>query len=279
MNTDAPEVSTATMTDRPVIDPPMSRRAWVALVTIVRKEIVRFMRIWTQTLIPPAITMTLYFLIFGTLIGSRIGKESGFDYMQFIVPGLIMMAVINNAYANVVSSFFGAKFQGHIEEILVSPTPNYVIVIGYVAGGVTRALLVGLVVSGVSLFFTRLTIHNPWITAAAIFLTAVLFSIGGLLNALFARKFDDISIIPNFVLTPLIYLGGVFYAINKLPDWAQYLSRANPILYMVNAFRYGILGNEPDVPIPLAFGMILFFVAGLFWLALYLLNRGVGVRS
>lgn len=251
---------------------------WTAFSTIVYKEIRRFMRIWIQTLLPPAIMMALYFVIFGNLIGSRIGDMGGFDYMEFIVPGLIMMSVITNSYSNVVSSFFGMKFQHSIEEILVSPVPNWVVLLGYVMGGVGRGLAVGLIVTLLSLGFTDLSVQHIWITASTVFLTAVLFSIGGLINAIFATKFDDISIVPTFILTPLTYLGGVFYSISLLPDLWQTVSQFNPILYMVNAFRYGILGVS-DVDIVFSYLMICSFIVVGFSYALYLLNKGIGIRS
>ena len=251
---------------------------WVAFSTIVRREIRRFMRIWAQTLLPPAITMSLYFVIFGNLIGSRIGEMGGFDYMEFIVPGLIMMSVITNSYSNVVSSFYSTKFQRHIEELLVSPVPNWVILSGYVLGGVARGLAVGLIVTLLSLFFTDLQLQNLFITVAIVFLTSVLFALGGFINAVYANSFDDISIIPTFVLTPLTYLGGVFYSIQLLPEFWQTVSQLNPILYMVNTFRYGILGVS-DINIGFAFMMILLFIGGLFTYALHLLNTGKGIRS
>lgn len=251
----------------------------VGFYTIVVKEITRVLRIWVQTLVPPAITMTLYFIIFGNLIGSRIGVMDGFDYMQFIAPGLIMMSVITNSYGNVVSSFFGAKFGKHVEEMLVSPMPNAVILLGHVAGGVARGLLVGIVVTIIALFFTdELTVVNPMVTISVVFLTAVVFSLGGFINAVYARKFDDISIVPTFILTPLTYLGGVFYSISLLPDFWQKVSLANPILYMVNAFRYGFLGVS-DIPIGRAYLIIGLFIAGLYTFSLYLLNRGIGIRD
>jgi ABC-2 type transport system permease protein len=251
---------------------------WTAFSTIVYKEIRRFMRIWIQTLLPPAIMMALYFVIFGNLIGSRIGEMGGFDYMEFIVPGLIMMSVITNSYSNVVSSFFGMKFQHSIEEILVSPVPNWVVLLGYVMGGVGRGLAVGLIVTLLSLGFTDLSVQYIWITATTVFLTSVLFSIGGLINAIFATKFDDISIVPTFILTPLTYLGGVFYSISLLPEFWQTVSQFNPILYMVNAFRYGILGVS-DVDIVFSYLMICSFIVVGFSYALYLLNKGIGIRS
>ncbi|WP_415888751.1 ABC transporter permease [Neptuniibacter sp. SY11_33] len=250
----------------------------VAFWTIVRREIKRFMRIWAQTLLPPAITMTLYFIIFGNLIGSRIGEMGGFDYMEYIVPGLIMMSVITNSYSNVVSSFYSTKFQKNIEELLVSPVPNWVILSGFVLGGVARGLGVGLIVTILSLFFTDLQVQNLLVTIAIVFLTSVLFALGGFINAVFANSFDDISIIPTFVLTPLTYLGGVFYSIQLLPEFWQGVSQLNPILYMVNTFRYGILGVS-DINVGFAFGMIILFIAGLFSYALYLLQNGKGIRS
>ena len=251
---------------------------WVALKTLVRKEIRRFMRIWVQTLIPPAITMVLYFIIFGSLIGSRIGEVGGFNYMTFVVPGLIMMSVINNSYSNVVSSFYSAKFTGSIEELQVSPTPNYIILIGYVIGGVARGLAVGFIVTNLSFFFTKLPIYNLGITITVIVLTSVLFSIAGLINAIFANSFDDISIIPTFVLTPMTYLGGVFYSIDLLPEFWQGVSLLNPILYMVNVFRYGILGVT-DVNIVFAFSGVVVFLVALFMYCLYLLESGTKLRS
>jgi ABC-type polysaccharide/polyol phosphate export systems, permease component len=260
--------------------PTMNRtqRNLIALGTLARKETQRFLRIWQQTLLPPVITMTLYLIIFGSLIGSRIGPMEGYPYIQFIVPGIIMMAVITNSYSNVVSSFFGAKFGRYVEEMLVSSMPNYVLLLGYVIGGVGRGLLVGLLVIGVSLFFTDLHLHSFWITCSTILLTSVLFSLGGFINAIFARKFDDISIIPTFVLTPLTYLGGVFYSIDLLPSFWRQVSLTNPVLYMVNAFRYGILGHS-DIDIATAYGIILSVIAVLTAIALVLLHKGVGLRS
>ncbi|WP_440996908.1 ABC transporter permease [Arhodomonas sp. SL1] len=260
------------------MQPAYPRQTLIALATITRKETNRYLRIWVQTLVPPAITMSLYFVIFGNLIGSRVGPMEGHSFMEFIAPGIIMMAVITNSYNNVVSSFFGAKFQKHIEEILVSPTPNYTILLGYVAGGVGRGLLTGLIVTIIATGFADLSIQNLWITASVVFLTAVLFSLGGFINAVFARKFDDISIVPTFVLTPLTYLGGVFYSISLLPDFWQGVSLINPILYMVNAFRYGILGTS-DIPIGIAYAIIALFIALLGGFSLYLLERGVGLRT
>ncbi len=255
-----------------------AEKIFVAYKTIVQKEISRFLRIWMQTILPPAISMTLYFIIFGNLIGARIGKMQDFNYMEFIAPGIVMMAIINNSYGNVVSSFFGAKLQRHIEEMLVAPVPNWAILAGYITGGVARGLIVGLVVTLVALFFTELHVFNYFIVFAVVLLTAILFSLGGMVNAIFAQKFDDISIIPAFVLTPLIYLGGVFYSIDMLPTFWQFVSKLNPILYMVNAFRYGILGVS-DIDIVHAFVIILAFIFLLFTYALYLLNKGTGIKT
>ncbi len=251
---------------------------WIGLKTIVTKEVLRVLRIWIQTIVPPAITMTLCFIIFGNLIGRRIGTMDGFDYMQFIAPGLIMMSVITNSYGNVVSSFFGAKFGRHIEEMLVSPMSNATIILGHVAGGVLRGLLVGAMVTAIALAFTNLHVEHPLITISMVLLSSIVFALAGFINAVFARKFDDISIVPTFVLTPLTYLGGVFYSISLLPDFWQQVSRANPILYMVNAFRYGILGVS-DIGIGYAYAIVGLFVVGLFTACLMLLNNGVGIRE
>jgi ABC-2 type transport system permease protein len=251
---------------------------WVGLKTIVAKEFMRVIRIWVQTIVPPAITMTLYFIIFGNLIGRRIGTMDGFDYMQYIAPGLIMMSVITNSYGNVVSSFFGAKFGRHIEEMLVSPMSNATIILGHVFGGVLRGLMVGSLVSMIALGFTDLDVEHPFITISMVVLASTVFALAGFINSIFAKKFDDIAIIPTFVLTPLTYLGGVFYSISLLPEFWQKVSLANPILYMVNAFRYGILGTS-DISIGTAYTIVILFVVVLFSVCLALLNRGVGIRE
>ncbi len=255
-----------------------AREQWLAFLTIVRKEIKRYLRIWTQTLLPSAITMSLYFVIFGTLIGSRIGEMGGFTYMEFVVPGLIMMAIVTNSYSNVVSSFFGSKFNHSVEELLVSPTPNYVILMGYVVGGITRGLFVAIVVTLVSLFFTRLQIHSYFVVIIIVLMTSTLFALAGFINAVFANSFDDISIIPTFVLTPLIYLGGVFYSMDLLPDFWANVSKLNPLVYVVNAFRYGVLGVS-DVSLPFAFGMIALFTVVAFVYCMHLLNSGKRLRQ
>ncbi|EGR0299880.1 TPA: ABC transporter permease [Vibrio parahaemolyticus] len=251
---------------------------WTAFRSLLGKEVTRFSRIWVQTLVPPAITMTLYFIIFGNLIGSRIGEMSGFSYMEYIVPGLIMMSVITNSYSNVASSFFSAKLQKNIEELLVAPVPNYVIIAGYVMGGVTRGLLVGTIVTCVSLLFVDLQVEHWGIIVATVFMTSVVFALGGLINAVYAKTFDDISIIPTFVLTPLTYLGGVFYSISLLPEFWQGVSKINPIVYMVNAFRYGFLGVS-DVDIVTSFSVLGVFVVVLYAIAHYLVTKGIGLRS
>ena len=251
---------------------------WIGYKTIVRKEVTRILRIWGQTIVPPAITMTLYFIIFGELIGRRIGDMAGFTYMQYIVPGLVIMSVITNSYGNMVSSFFGAKFGKHIEELLISPLPNWVILSGYVTGALTRGLMVGVVVMAVSLFFTRIEVQYPLIMLSVLVLTAVVFALAGMVNAIFAQKFDDIAIIPTFVLAPLTYLGGVFYSISLLPEFWQKVSVFNPILYMVNGFRLGMLGAS-DVSLGATYGVILVAGVLLFTWCMILLHRGTGLRS
>ena len=256
----------------------VARKNLVALGTIVRREIMRILRIWGQTLMPPAITMTLYFLIFGGLIGSRVGQMDGIRYMDFIVPGLVMMSVIQNSYGNISSSFFGAKFGRHIEELLVSPMPNWVILGGYVAGAVLRGVMVGAIVLCIAMFFTRVRVPHPLVMVSSVLLGAVIFSLAGFINAVYAKKFDDVAIVPTFILTPLTYLGGVFYSVKLLPAWAEAATHANPIFYMVNAFRYGLLGVS-DVSMWTAYALMLGFVVALGSLALWLLKRGTGMRS
>ena len=251
---------------------------WVAFKTIVSREIRRFTRIWVQTLLPPAITIALYFVIFGNLIGSRIGEMNGFDYIDYIVPGLIIMSVITNSYSNVVSSFFSTKFQRSVEELLVSPVPNYIIIWGFVIGGVARGLSVGGIVTFLALFFADLTLVNLFVTISVVVLTASMFSLAGFINAVYAKSFDDISIVPTFVLTPLTYLGGVFYSLKLLPDFWYNVSLINPIVYMVNGFRYGILGVS-DVSLWVTYSMLLLFIAGLYSWAWYLVTKGIGLRT
>jgi len=254
------------------------RQNHIAFQTIASREISRILRIWTQTLLPSVMTSALYFVIFGSLIGSRIGEMGGVDYISFIVPGLIMMAVINNSYSNVASSFFGSKFQKNIEELLISPTSNYTIILGVISGGIFRGLMVGFFVTIISLFFTKLLIYNIFILISSVLLTSILFSLAGLVNGILATRFDEVGIVPLFVLTPLTYFGGVFYSISMLPEFWQNLSLLNPILYMVNIFRYGFLGTS-DVNIFYAFLMIFVFIIIFFSWSSYLLKKGKGLRS
>lgn len=250
----------------------------IAFITILTKEVRRFTRIWPQTLLPPAITTSLYFLIFGALIGQRIGRIHGVSYMEYIVPGVILMSVISHSYANVVSSFYSTKFQKHIEELLVSPVPNWVILAGYVSGGIARGLMVGSVVAGISLLFTDLVPLNISLALIVVLMTSTLFALAGFINAVFADSFDAISIIPNFILTPLSYLGGVFYSISMLPEIWQKISLANPILYMINAFRYGLIGVS-DVNIQFAFMITGGFIGVLALFSLFLLHKGIGIKT
>lgn len=253
-------------------------RYLVALQTILFKEIYRFMRIWPQTILPAAITTSLYFLIFGTLIGGRVGNMHGYSYMNYIVPGVVLMTVITNAYGNVVASFYSTKFQRNIEELLIAPVPSWVILSGYVLGGVARGFAVGAVVAGIGFAFSDLSLSHPWVIAGMFLFTATLFSLAGFINAVYANSFDDISIVPNFVLTPLVYLGGVFYSIDMLPGFWRTISLGNPILYMVNAFRYGFLGVT-DVEIHLAFLIVGGSILVLLLWALILLRRGTGLKA
>lgn len=255
----------------------MIQQQLIALQTLIMNEIRRILRIWPQTLLPPAVTMSLYFLIFGKMIGSRVGEMGGVSYMQFIVPGLIMMAVIGNSYSNVVSSFFSTKFSGSIEEMLVSPISKHTILLGYIVGGLFRGLVIGATVTVLALFFTQLSLTHVFVTIFTIVMTSALFSLGGMINAIFARSFDDISIVPSFVLTPLTYLGGVFYSLNDLPDFWQKVSLFNPIVYMVNAFRYGVLGHS-DVNVWGSLIAIAFFTLVFYTIAYGLLKNGSRLR-
>jgi len=256
----------------------MLRQFGIAYLTIARKEIKRFTRIWVQTIIPPVVMVALYFVIFGNLIGQRIGQMDGMPYIDFIMPGLVMMSIITNSYANVVSSFYGAKYSRHIEEMQVAPVPNLVILLGFVTGGIARGLCVGVAVTVVSLLFTDFSMHNPFVVLVIALLTSCLFALAGLVNGIFASSFDDISIVPTFVLTPLTYLGGIFYSIKLLPEFWQQTSLANPILYMVNSFRYGFRGIT-DIDLSTALLVILSFNALLFVFSLVLLERGTGTRQ
>lgn len=254
------------------------RQLWVAYSTIVTKEIVRFLRIWTQTILPPAITMGIYFVVFGRFLGDRIKDFGDFSYIEFIVPGLVMMAVITNSFSNVASSFFSAKFQRSVEEMLVSPIPDWLLVTAYVTGGAVRGVLTGLVVLLISLFFTQLKVHSLSLILLFLVLTALTFSTAGFANGMMANKFDDIAIVPTFVLTPLTYFGGVFYSIDLLPPLWRNLSQANPILYMVNGLRYGFLGQS-DIPVGPGIIILLGFFVATFALCLILMKKGRGLRS
>jgi ABC-2 type transport system permease protein len=256
----------------------MLHQFWIAYLTIARREVLRFTRIWVQTIFPPVIMVALYFVIFGNLIGQRIGEMDGMDYVDFLMPGLVMMSIITNSYTNVVSSFYGAKYSRHIEEMQIAPVPNIVILLGFVSGGMARGLCVGVCVTLVSLLFTDFSIHSPLVVLLIALLTSCLFSLAGLINAIFANSFDDITIIPTFVLTPLTYLGGIFYSIKLLPEFWQTASLVNPILYMVNSFRYGFRGSS-DIDLTTAILVILFFIAALFSICLMLLSRGTGIRE
>ena len=256
----------------------MTYADYIALKTIVRKEVTRILRIWTQTLLPPLITQTLYFVIFGKFIGSQIGPIKGISYMSFIVPGLVMMGVIGSSYGNVVSSFFGAKFQRNIEEILVSPAPNWVILAGYVTGGIIRGVVVGVLVFGVSCFFTHPVIYNIWAVLFFMIVTAALFSLGALINGIFARNFDEVAFFQNFILTPLMYLGGIFYSIHSLPVFWQKVSLLNPLVYMVNGFRYGFYGFS-DVHLVVCGAILVVLTIALAALNLWLLKKGIGIKN
>ncbi len=251
---------------------------FIAFRTLVIEEIRRFIRIWPQTLLPSVVTTALYFMIFGHLIGQRFGDIDGVSYMDYIVPGIILMSVISNAYANVVASFYLRKFQRNIEELLVAPVANWAILLGYVCGGIARGMLVGVIVAATSLLFTDINVYHWGITLTIYILTATLFSLAGFVNAIFANSFDDISTIPNFVLTPLTYLGGIFYSITMLPELWQQLSLANPILYMINAFRYGLIGVT-DIRIEIAFLMTSGFILFLAIFSLVLLHKGIGIKD
>lgn len=256
----------------------MKKATWISLYTLIDKEVVRIFRIWMQSLLPSVVTTSLYFLIFGAFIGQRIGEVEGVSYLEFVVPGLVMMAIITNSFSNVVSSFFGNKFQRSIEEVLVSPTPSWVIVAGYSVGGIVRGLLVGGLVLGLAFIFTGVFYESVVAILAFAIFTSILFSLAGLLNAIYAKKFDHVTIVPTFVLTPLTYLGGVFYSIDALPEFWQNVSRANPVLYMVNGFRYGFFGVS-DVPVLVSFVIVIGFIVVLATLDWILIRRGVGMRS
>ncbi len=251
---------------------------WIPFTTLLRKESTRFLRIWSQTLLPPVINQSLYFIVFGSFIGSQVSDINGVSYMAFLVPGLVMMSVINSSFSNVVSSFFGNKFQRSIEELMVSPTPNSVIIAGYASGGVLRGIIVGTLVFMISFAFVRPNVEHLLIVILFVFLTALVFALGGLVNGIFAKKFDDVSIFSTFILTPLTYFGGVFYSIRDLPIFWQNISKANPILYMIDGFRYGFYGQS-DFDIRLSISLLIAFTIILVALNAHLLKKGLGMRS
>ncbi|HWB34236.1 MAG TPA: ABC transporter permease [Candidatus Paceibacterota bacterium] len=253
-------------------------KIWTGYYTMIRREVVRIFRIWSQTILPPVVTTSLYFIVFGTFIGSQLSAIHGFSYIQFIVPGLIMMSVITSSYMNTVSTFYFAKWTRNLDEILVSPMPDWVVIAGFVSGGILRGLIVGVAVLGVSLFFTHLVIYNAAVLIVALVLTSLMFSLGGLINGVFAKGFDGMSIVPTFVLTPLTYLGGIFYSISQFPPFWQKVSLFNPILYMINAFRYGFLGVS-DVPIWICFTVLLGFTAAFAIAVAYLFKKGIGMKN
>lgn len=258
----------------------MSGTDLIAFLTILRKEYIRIVRIWSQTLLPPVMNVALYLLIFGSFIGKRIGSMDSVSYASFIVPGLLLMAVITNAYGNVSSSFFSAKFQKNIEEILVSPTPDWLVVLGFTAGGIIRGIMVALAVACVALVApgVELKIHHPYFAVLLLLLTAGFFSLAGLMNALFAKKFDDISFIPTFVLTPLTYLGGIFYPLSALPEFWQKLSALNPVLHLVTAMRYAFLDQAELSWYP---ALVFLFVGNalLYFACLRYMKKGLGIRN
>ena len=253
-------------------------KMWIAYLTVMRKELVRIFRIWAQTILPPVITTSLYFIVFGTFIGSQLAPIHGLSYIQFIVPGLIMMSIITSSYMNTVSNFYFAKFMRNIDEMLVSPMPDWLVIAGFISGGVMRGLIVGFFVLLVSLFFSHLAIFNIFVLVAAVLMTSVLFSLAGLINGVYAQGFDGISIVPTFVLTPLTYLGGIFYSISQFPEFWQKVSLLNPILYMVNAFRYGFLGVS-DVPVWICFSVLIGFTLIFTAIVAFLFKRGMGVKN
>jgi ABC-2 type transport system permease protein len=255
-----------------------SRQQLIALYTLVRREMVRMFRIASQVFLPPVITTTLYFLIFGTLIGKRIGSIDGVNYLTFIAPGLIMMSVITNAYSNVSSSLFSVRFQKNIEEMLISPMHNGLILLGFVLGGVIRGVIVAVLVFIVSAFFASIELNHLPLTLLVVVLVSTLFSLAGFTNAMVARTFDDIMIIPTFILTPLTYLGGVFYSVSMLPPFWDTVTHFNPVYYIIGAFRVAMIGQK-DINMSLAMGIIVVFLIVLTMVNMVMLKRGVGLRE
>ncbi len=252
---------------------------WISFYTIVRKDVVRIMRIWPQTFLPSIITSALYFLIFGAFLGSRIGEVQGVSYILFVVPGLVMLSVVTNSYMNTSFTMFMSKFFARtIDEILVSPTPPWLLVAGYIAGGVVRGVVIGALVLLVSLFFTHLVVHSFWIILLFLILTSVVFSLAGLVNGVYAKSIDGINLVPTFVLTPLVYLGGVFYSTESLPSFWGTVTKFDPIFYIINGFRYGFLGTS-DVPILLSVGILVALAVVFLAFNIYLIRTGLGLKQ
>lgn len=252
---------------------------FTSFYTILRKDIVRVFRIWPQTFLPSVVTSVLYFLVFGTVIGGRIGSFEGFPYIQFIVPGLVMLSVVTNSFTNVATTFFQAKFfSRNIDEILASPTPPWILIAGYVAGGMVRGVIVGVLVLLVSLFFAVPPVTHPFIIVLFLLLASMIFALGGLVNGIYAKSFDAITIVPTFVLTPLIYLGGVFYSVTALPPLLRDITLVNPLFYIVNGFRYGFL-NISDVSVWVCVGVLVAFAAILIGIAWYMIKIGLGLKQ
>ncbi len=258
-----------------------SYRLWISFYTMIRKDVIRMFRIWVQTFLPSVITSTLYFLVFGTVLGSRIGSMQGVDYMQFVIPGLVMLAIVTTSYANTSFTFFSSKFFARsIDEILVSPTPPWVMIAGFVGGGIVRGVLTGTLVLLVSVFFTglHLSVHNLLIILLFAVLTAFVFSLAGLVNGIYAKTIDGINLVPTFVLTPLVYLGGIFYSVHNLPAWWQHITYANPLFYLINGFRYGFLGIT-DVSLVISLSMLFGIIATLIAINWYLIRKGLGLKQ
>jgi len=254
---------------------------WISLYTMLRKDVVRMFRIWVQTFIPSVVTSVLYFLVFGTILGSRIGEIQGVDYMTFVVPGLVMLAIVTTSYANTSFTFFSSKFfMRSIVEVLVSPTPPWLLIAGFIGGGVLRGIITGALVLIVALFFTGLSlpIASVLIIAGFAFLTALVFSLAGLVNGIYAKSMDGINIVPTFVLTPLVYLGGVFYSIHQLPEWWQTLTYTNPLFYLINGFRYGFLGSA-DIALWISTGVLVLLISILAGLNWYFIKTGLGLKQ
>jgi ABC-2 type transport system permease protein len=254
-------------------------KQFISFYTILRKGFVRIIRIWPQTLLPSVVTSVLYFAVFGNILGARIGQLQGVPYILFVVPGLVMLAVITNSYTDVATTFFVSKFfSRNIDEVLVSPTPPSVIIAGFIGSGVIRGMLVGSLVMIVSLFFSLPSVVHPFVVILFLFLSSLVFALGGLINGIYAKSFDGISIVPTFVLTPLVYLGGVFYSIHSLPQLWQTVSLFNPVFYIINGFRYGFLGTS-DVSLTTCFFVLLALMLALLSANIYFLKKGLGLKQ